>query len=155
MYKSLYSLKKKKKNVSPMPKTLKLGSPLGRQLSVLYLYFQRYSIIIFFYCHIFPHGDVIGNFLSCFCHGFLSFFPVSFYRRQGWPSLGTFFKMSTSCWWILVLSCFQLQFLLWLGVSLCVTAGGPRHLLMNDGWDQEEQPFPNIINCEIFASSKF
>lgn len=78
MYKSLYSLKKKKKNVSPMPKTLKLGSLLGRQLSVLYLYFQRYSIIIFFYCHIFPHGDVIGNFLSCFCHGFLSFFPVSF-----------------------------------------------------------------------------
>lgn len=66
-----------------MPKPLKLGSPLGRQLSVLYLSFQRYSTIIFFCCHIFPHGDVIGNFLSCFCHGFLSFFPVSFYRRKG------------------------------------------------------------------------
>ena len=71
-----------KNRVSAACFTASNGS-LGRQLSVLYLSFQRYSTIIFFCCHIFPHGDVIGNFLSCFCHGFLSFFPVSFYRRKG------------------------------------------------------------------------
>lgn len=37
-----------------MPKPLKLGSPLGRQLSVLYLSFQRYSTIIFFLLSHFP-----------------------------------------------------------------------------------------------------
>lgn len=107
-----------------MPKPLKLGSPLGRQLSVLYLSFREYSTIIFFCCHIFPHGDVIGNFLSCFCHGFLSFFPVSFTGEKVDFPWGPSSKcqLLDGYWFYL----FPNQFLLWLGVSLCaLTTGGP------------------------------
>lgn len=155
MYKSLYSLKKKKRMSLLCLKPWNLVPLLGGNYR-FFIYISRGILLSFSFTVTFsPMGTLLETFYLVFAMVFSLSFRSLFYRRQGWPSLGTFFKMSTSCWWILVLSCFQLQFLLWLGVSLCVTAGGPRHLLMNDGWDQEEQPFPNIINCEIFASSKF
>lgn len=49
-----------------MPKPLKLGSPLGRQLSVLYLSFQRYSIIIFFPVTFSPMGTLLETFYLVF-----------------------------------------------------------------------------------------
>lgn len=137
-------------NVSPTPKSPEPGSPVT-MIQSLFIFPEPfyYHFLLLSHC---PPGDTYLGLLLLFSCAFLSFLPVSSERRQGQPFLGTFFKMPPSRGWMLVSSSFQLQFLLWLAGHVRVTAGGPGHLLRDDGWHQEEQLFPNVIHGKTFRA---
>lgn len=130
---------------SPHQALQPLASLLGSNYRFLLKIFPGWSVT-FSSCHKFySWRDEVQSF-----HRSLPCVPP--FLRQGlW---GLFFQCQHVEGEFLSYTPSQLSFLFWLGIPFHTTAGGPSHLLVCDGWNQEEQVFSDIINCKMFAHSK-